>query len=339
MPTIGSPPTITPTSTLTKEVALASEPHSSELAFDCSAPEYAISLVLSNGTASHHCFKLKTNAPRRWSVRPNGGVLAPGETAALSIKVMRNSPDFRGIEDDRHLIVSVPVSPAEAAALREQRAAAPRTSPTRPDVNEPGASRTHITPRFASLPPLRPQGAASASPAASPGSAMHSPLPSPLLPSSSLSSPRVPTTAPELQASPPIDANGRLGSVADQVAAIEVRRRPAHDGAALQPNGHHVIGSAKGDIEEAAVAEALGGGGDDDADVDTDADADGASGGRGGVRRGGLLGSLLAFLSAVGDEFTPWLSWKLYDIMFALLMLYLGRRLAWVRRAQELEIL
>ena len=120
MSATGSPSTSTPAAT---QVALTAEPHSTELSVKCVAPEYSIALILSNGTSLHHCFKLKTNAPRRWSVRPNGGVLAPGETAALSIKVIRTSADFRGIEDDRHLIVSVPVSPAEAVALREQRAA------------------------------------------------------------------------------------------------------------------------------------------------------------------------------------------------------------------------
>ena len=29
-------------------------------------------------------------------------------------------------------------------------------------------------------------------------------------------------------------------------------------------------------------------------------------------------------------------SWKVYDVLFAVVMLYLGRRIQWVRRAQEL---
>lgn len=322
MPDSGSPTTSTPAT----QVALTAEPLSTELSVKCVAPEYSIALILSNGTSLHHCFKLKTNAPRRWSVRPNGGVLAPGETAALSIKVIRTSADFRGIEDDRHLIVSVPVSPAEAVALREQRAAAPRTSPARPDVSEPGASRTHITPRFASLPVPVPSeaataGTAASSPAAPPGSTMYSPMPSPM--------------GGALPGSPTVDYRRPFSSVANQVSAIDVRRQPTSNGAA-HVNGGAAHGSSS--TPARAGGEKAAGCGDGDGD---DEDRSGLLGKLLGIRaRDGLLGKLLGTIfSAIGEEFAPWLSWKVYDVLFAVLMLYLGRRLAWVRRARELEIL
>eukprot|EP00900_Chrysochromulina_parva_P000750 jgi/Chrpa1/10676/Chrysochromulina_OHIO_Genome00006316-RA len=335
MSATGSPSTSTPAAT---QVALTAEPHSTELSVKCVAPEYSIALILSNGTSLHHCFKLKTNAPRRWSVRPNGGVLAPGETAALSIKVIRTSADFRGIEDDRHLIVSVPVSPAEAVTLREQRAAAPRTSPARPDVSEPGASRTHITPRFATLPVPLPSeaataGTAASSPAAPPGSTMYSPLPSPMVGA--------------LPGSPAVDYRRPFSSVANQVSAIDVRRHPTSNGAHHHGAAHMNGGSAHGSGSTPARAggeEAAGGGaGGGDGDGDHE-DRSGLLGKLLGVRAGdGRLGKLLKTISpifsAIGEEFAPWLSWKVYDVLFAVLMLYLGRRLAWVRRAQELEIL
>ena len=50
----------------------------------------------------------------------------------------------------------------------------------------------------------------------------------------------------------------------------------------------------------------------------------------------GLLGWLLRLLASGAGEFTPWLSWKVYDVLWALALLWLGRRLKWVRDAQEL---
>ena len=36
------------------------------------------------------------------------------------------------------------------------------------------------------------------------------------------------------------------------------------------------------------------------------------------------------------DEFSPWLKWKVYDILWAISLLLLGRRLKCVRKAQEI---
>lgn len=49
----------------------------------------------------------------------------------------------------------------------------------------------------------------------------------------------------------------------------------------------------------------------------------------------GLLGWLLRLLSAGSDELLTWASWKVYDILWAVLLLYLGRRFRWARRLQE----
>ena len=35
------------------------------------------------------------------------------------------------------------------------------------------------------------------------------------------------------------------------------------------------------------------------------------------------------------EEFAPWLSWKVYDVLFALCILVLGRRIKWLREAQD----
>ena len=37
----------------------------------------------------------------------------------------------------------------------------------------------------------------------------------------------------------------------------------------------------------------------------------------------------------MSEELVPWLSWKVYDVLFALAMLYLGRRVQAIRYARE----
>ena len=54
---------------------------------------------------------------------------------------------------------------------------------------------------------------------------------------------------------------------------------------------------------------------------------------------GGLLGALFSLLDRAADEVVPWLSWKVYDVLFALAMLYLAKRVKLIRKAQELDIL
>ena len=48
---------------------------------------------------------------------------------------------------------------------------------------------------------------------------------------------------------------------------------------------------------------------------------------------------LLSLLSRGGDEFVPWLSWKAYDVLFALAILYLAKRVKLIQRARELELI
>ena len=135
--------------------------------------------------------------------------------------------------------------------------------------------------------------------------------------------------------SPTVDYRRPFSSVANQVSAIDVRRQPTSNGAA-HVNGGAAHGS--GSTPARAGGEKAAGCGDGDGD---DEDRSGLLGKLLGIRaRDGLLGKLLGTIfSAIGEEFAPWLSWKVYDVLFAVLMLYLGRRLAWVRRARELEIL
>ena len=74
---------------------------------------------------------------------------------------------------------------------------------------------------------------------------------------------------------------------------------------------------------------------EEESDLD-DSDDEGGSG-RGA--RSGLLGYLLSLLSRGGDEFVPWLSWKVYDVLFALAIIWLSKRFKLIERARELEVL
>ena len=117
----------------------------------CSAPEYRITLRMTNDTGSHQAWKMKTNAPQRWSVRPNGGVLNPGEAVDVAFKLCGVS--MEGIESDRHLIINAPVAIAVAARLSEQRRQNPRASLDVPNLETPGVGQRRMTPVFTHLPP------------------------------------------------------------------------------------------------------------------------------------------------------------------------------------------
>ena len=202
-------------------VEVGEEALTTNVSVPCEGPEYCIELELHNASPSQHvCFKLKTNAPGRWSVRPNGGVIAPQATAALSIKVIKRAPNLMGVDQDRHLIVSVPISAEDAVVLQEQRELHPRASPQRPLADEPGTSHTHIVPRFSSLPALQ-SGLTTTPPlpvnSCSAAIGSGSPLPSTAM----LTPIASPAPSPHMFASPGIDTNARHASVAEQVAEID----------------------------------------------------------------------------------------------------------------------
>ena len=96
-----------------------------EFSVDCRGPDYRILVRLANDSASHQAWKCKTNAPSRWSVKPNGGVLNPGEAVEVKFKLC-SGHTMEGLESDRHLILNAPISVGEAARLREERRWRPR---------------------------------------------------------------------------------------------------------------------------------------------------------------------------------------------------------------------
>ena len=87
-------------------------------------------------------FKILTNAPQRWSVRPAFGLLLPGDTAEVTLALMA---DMRSESEDRHLVLSVPLGAEEAALLAEQRKANERVSIERLSPTNPGVSQIRLT--------------------------------------------------------------------------------------------------------------------------------------------------------------------------------------------------
>ena len=310
----------------------------------CRAPGYRIVVQLVNGETEPQIFKCKTSAPRRWSVRPNSGVLDPGESVDVTFKLAAQSEEAANaakVDPDRHLIVSSVVRVEVAEGLRTQRKQHPPTFDA-PMLDSPGASQLRVSPIFSAPLPIRSFPPATRTPAvqipvpvgtmngAAPSDAesygsVGAPLPlagatpngnPPML--TPLSSPMPPSPAPPKSAprTAPTPFQ-KQASVAERVAELNRRNsdsptRLASDVAMLDPA-------------------APPGGGPSAEDSD---DEDGR-----GARKGGLANYLLSLLHRGADEFVPWLSWKVFDVLFALLMLKLARRSRLIRDAQEAGIL
>ena len=81
------------------------------------APKTATVLTLANQhTHKTLLFKAKTNAPARWIVRPNRGALPPGCELDLIITLLSDEPAL--IDDDRHLILYMPLPDDETHTFR-----------------------------------------------------------------------------------------------------------------------------------------------------------------------------------------------------------------------------
>ena len=308
-------------------IGLSEEASWAEIVAECTAAGgHRILVRLSNaGGASHVAYKCKTNAPRRWSVRPNGGVLAPGEEVDVTFRLCGSDVDT--LEDDRHLILSAPVSADQAQRLRDQRAVRPRSSLALPDLDTPRVSQHRVIPRFDVWPAssmLSPASQATPVPASDRRS---SPRPSPAVTTNDwMRNAESPPSRGKLPAPPMSVAAVRRGQpVRERVAEIDRRNSTSSEPAWLSAAGVEV--STTGSHEENAEQTSE--------DV---SDGGGSESGR-ERRHGGLLGALLSLLDRAADEVVPWLSWKVYDVLFALAMLYLAKRVKLIRKAQELDIL
>ena len=192
-------------------------------------------LTLLNGSAETLGFKILTNAPQRWSVRPAFGLLRPGASAEVTLAL---TADAQADSEDRHLVLSVPLGAEEVALLAKQREANERVSIERLSPTNPTVSQIRLA---------LAQGAG---------------------------------------------GEAAEGSAADAAAGSSI---------AVAPPRH---------LAPTAAADA-------------------------GGPRGGLVALVQAFLRSTFDEVEPWFKWKMYDILFALLLLRLGRRYRPIRWLQN----
>ena len=112
--------------------------------------------MLRNASDGALGYKAMTNAPRRWSVRPNGGVIEAGASVrvvATYVGDVGGVAAAGGFGDDRHLILSVPLLPHQAEKLTALRrdgldvttapdAAGEGAAPTEPTAVEPTTAET-----------------------------------------------------------------------------------------------------------------------------------------------------------------------------------------------------
>ena len=87
-------------------------------------PSCQLALVLRNASDGALGYKAMTNAPRRWSVRPNGGVIEAGASVRVVATYVGDVDGVAaagGFGDDRHLILSVPLLPHQAEKLTALR--------------------------------------------------------------------------------------------------------------------------------------------------------------------------------------------------------------------------
>ena len=110
-------------------------------------------ITLCNTSGQTLGFKILTNAPSRWCVRPVSGLLSPGARTEVSLALMavaRSPADLQSESDDRHLLLSMPVElndhqdPRSDSSLHEEsalsteqlRVCIARLRPTHPGVSQ-----------------------------------------------------------------------------------------------------------------------------------------------------------------------------------------------------------
>lgn len=294
-----------------------------------------------------------TNAPRRWSVRPNGGVIEPSETVTVSLTLTKPTAKD-SVAGDHHLILSVPISRAEAAQLYELRTSNGKASLPALTINNPKVCRSpRPAARHLPLPPSPCRSRQRAHYSSQVTQARVSPQLSAEDGGSTVASPMnghfaSPNGIQNTDDAAGSDATASPGDDTDMSVAERVKdlqRRFSGSGTALVTKPAAPAAGAGASLQATSTAAPLvradagspgsgatgqplqRGGGDGSDEEDDEADA----------TRHPLVRLLSRVLGFCFDEFEPWLKWKLYDVLFALLLVFLGRRLRHpvVQRALE----
>lgn len=264
----------------------------------CGPPNHKLQLNLSNSGTLPLGFKAMTNAPRRWSVKPNGGVVEPGGSVqiVLSLVTARANDSFA---NDHHLILSVPLQPEEAARLAQLRAENGQVSIEALTQDNPRVSQARLS---AQLPP--PSLDRSLGTVAEIPNGVHSA-------DEEAESPA--RLKPQPESPGGNGANDR--SVAERVKDLQRKYAGGEDARAAPPPARRSGPPAGAPLaletvaEEPAPGTPAQHGAASPAEAGAEADAEAAP--RFALmRRHPLLRWLAEQLEAALDEFEPWLKWK-----------------------------
>ena len=176
--------------TTSPALQLGSERSVSEMEFDMVAPALTATLLLANTSEVPLGYKAKTNAPRRWLVRPNIAAIPPGGTLRVSLSLLGPPGSLLAVSslnEDRVLILSAPLEEEEVVEALEQR----REIPSSLHEAAPAASVCRLSVRLLLQPP-------SALPSPRAGSSS-----SGSRPPSVADAPRAPAASPPSTPSPP----------------------------------------------------------------------------------------------------------------------------------------
>lgn len=278
-------------------------------AVSVASPELSTTLHLVNGGDVVLGYKAKTNAPRRWLVRPNSGVIEPGASFAVDFTLL--SPlgsatvaeladrragmlDASSLAGDRFLLISAAVSPEEAAVLRDRRADGARIDCPSLNEDHPAASLSRIAVRLMLRPPP-------VAPSPRTRSLSLSSTPSSAAPPS----PRLPPALPDVAFLP---TDGGAPSLLEPLERIHTPVREAGREAADKGEGSYTPF--------------------DEPPADTASEAP-------SEEPRTLVGRLLALLAWPLDELAPWSKWKVFDVCWAVALLLIAKRVRWVARLKD----
>ena len=187
------------------------------------APALTATLLLANTSEVPLGYKAKTNAPRRWLVRPNIAAIPPGGTLRVSLSLLGPPGSLLAVSslnEDRVLILSAPLEEEEVVEALEQR----REIPSSLHEAAPAASVCRLSVRLLLQPPSAlpsPRAGASSSSGSRPPSVADAPR------APAASPPSTPSPPPRRADASPPDATPGFAqlAVAERVARLQRAER------------------------------------------------------------------------------------------------------------------
>ncbi len=317
-------------------VYLTNEPITHDIDLNWQPSSTVAWVRLRNACTETLVFKVLTNAPRRWTVRPNSLAIRPGVSVDVSLSIAAGAAG-EDASEDRHLILYVPVTAEEAARVAEaRRTKRPREGAPieRLQQGNDGVGHVRIT--------LGGGCATPSSAATSRAAPFTHQMSTPRAPPDDPPSPpqQQPPPPPPTEAAVPDGPNGQVAARVALLqrfprgsnAAVADRKgrpvqKPQMPSAGAPPPGPLPARALPGlppapDHPPPAPPFAASRSADADAPLapaepSTRQPADGVL---------AALHRLVQLLASVLlDEVSPWLKWKIYDVLFALALARLSR--------------